>query len=85
MEIAIGLFALAYSGLVLFVLAASLRKIFPPVRAAWVAFGLSVLIHAATLLVLPAGQQGWALVFVGVPHLLLLPLLLWSAAKQTKA
>ncbi len=82
MEIAIGLFALAYSGLVLFVLAGSLRKIFPPLRAAWVAFGLSAFLHAATLLVIPVDQRALALAFVGVPHLLLLPLLLWSAGKQ---
>jgi len=41
-EGAAGLFALAYSGLVLFVLASSLRKIYPPMRAALTAFVLSV-------------------------------------------
>jgi hypothetical protein len=81
MEAAIGLFALAYSGLVLFVLAASLRKVYAPVRAALTAFAISAAVHLVTTAF--AGED-WllALAFWGVPHLLLLPLLLWSARRQ---
>lgn len=83
-EGASGLFALAYSGLVLFVLASSLRKIYPPMRAALTAFGLSVAVHGATTLM--AGEHATvALAFWGIPHLILLPLLLWSARRQTAA
>ena len=75
------LFALAYSGLVLFALAHSLRKLFPPMRAALTAFVLSAAVHGATTLF--AGEQGLAaLAFWGVPHLLILPLLLLSAQRQ---
>jgi hypothetical protein len=81
MEGAIGLFALAYSGLVLFVLAASLRKIYPPRRAAWTAFAISGAVHGATTLM--AGEHALeALAFWGIPHLLLLPLLLHAAKRQ---
>jgi len=80
-EGAIGLFALAYSGLVLFVLAASLRKLLPPVRAALAAFALSAAVHGATTLM--AGEHAtYALAFWGIPHLLILPLLLISARRQ---
>jgi uncharacterized membrane protein len=76
-----GLFAVAYSGLVLFALAHSLRKIFPPMRAALTAFAISAAVHGATTLF--AGEQGgMALAFWGVPHLLILPLLLLSARRQ---
>lgn len=76
-----GLFALAYSGLVLFALAHSLRKLFPPMRAALTAFALSATVHGATTLF--AGEQGGqALAFWGVPHLLILPVLLLSARRQ---
>ncbi|MBP0463746.1 hypothetical protein J5Y09_07475 [Roseomonas sp. PWR1] len=76
-----GLFALAYSGLVLFALAHSLRKIFPPMRAALTAFALSATVHGATTLF--AGDEGgMALAFWAVPHLLVLPLLLLSARRQ---
>lgn len=76
-----GLFALAYSGLVLFALAHSLRKLFPPMRAALTAFALSAVVHGATTLM--AGEQaGLALAFWAVPHLLVLPLLLLSARRQ---
>ncbi len=81
MEIALGLFALAYSGLVLFVLAASLRKVYPPVRAALAAFAISASVHAVTTAFM---GEDWtnALAFWAVPHLLILPLLLWSARRQ---
>ena len=75
------LFALAYSGAVLFLLASSLRKLFPPMRAALTAFVLSATVHGATTLM--AGEQaGLALAFWGIPHLLILPLLLLSARRQ---
>lgn len=83
MEGVSGLFALAYSGVVLFVLAHSLRRIFPPMRAALVAFALSAAVHGATTLM--AGEQaGLAFAFWGIPHLLILPLLLLSARRQTQ-
>lgn len=76
-----GLFALGYSGVVLFVLAHSLRKLFPPMRAALVAFTLSSVVHGATTLM--AGEQAaLAFAFWGIPHLLILPLLLVSARRQ---
>jgi hypothetical protein len=81
MEFAMGLFALAYSGLVLFVLANALRKIFPPMRAALSAFVLSAVIHGATTLMM-GEQMGWAFAFWGIPHLLILPALLWTARRQ---
>ncbi|WP_270935646.1 hypothetical protein [Falsiroseomonas oryzae] len=82
MEAVLGLFALAYSGLVLFVLANALRKIYPPMRAALTAFVLSCVVHGATTLMM-GEQMGWAFAFWGVPHLLVLPLLLWSARRQS--
>jgi uncharacterized membrane protein len=81
MEGALGLFALAYSGLVLFLLANALRKLFPPIRAALTAFVLSSVVHGATTLLM-GEHAGQALVFWAVPHLLVLPLLLWSARRQ---
>jgi hypothetical protein len=83
MEIALGLFALAYSGLVLFALAASLRKMFPPVRAAVTAFALSVAVHGITTPFLGGEHMFVALLFWAVPHVLLLPLLLASARRQS--
>lgn len=84
MEGAAGLFALGYSGLVLFLLANSLRKIFPPIRAALTGFALSVTVHGATTLM--AGEHAlMALAFWGIPHLLVLPLLLRSAWRQEAA
>lgn len=84
MEIAAGLFALAYSGLVLFLLAHSLRRLMPPMRAALTAFALSAAVHGATTLM--AGPQALtALAFWGIPHLLVLPLLLVSAWRQQGA
>ncbi len=83
MEGAGGLFALGYSGVVLFVLAHSLRKLFPPMRAALVAFTLSSVVHGATTL-MAGDQAGLAFAFWGIPHLLILPLLLLSARRQTR-
>jgi hypothetical protein len=83
MDVLVVVFALAYSGLVLFLLASSLRKLMPPMRAALTAFGLSAAVHGATTLL--AGPQALpALLFWGVPHLLVLPLLLLSARRQQR-
>jgi len=79
-----GLFALAYSGVVLFVLAHSLRRLLPPMRAALLAFALSAAVHGATTL-MAREQAGLALAFWGVPHLLILPLLVLSAQRQRRA
>ncbi len=78
------LFALAYSGLVLFALASALRKVFPsPMRAALAAFALSAVVHGVTPFL--ADPERWVplTLFWLVPHLLLLPLLLWAARRQT--
>jgi hypothetical protein len=84
MEFALAFFALGYSGLVLFVLANALRKIYAPKRAALTAFALSSAIHGATTLLM--GEQAiWAFAFWGVPHLLIMPVLLWSASRQGRA
>jgi NhaP-type Na+/H+ or K+/H+ antiporter len=77
------LFALAYSGLLLFLLAGALRRSMPPRRAALIAFGISAAVHGATTLVMDAEAQLSVLLFWGIPHLILLPLLLLAAAKQT--
>jgi hypothetical protein len=82
MDIAFGLFALAYSGLVLFTVASSLRRLMPPMRAALTAFALSAGVHGATTLML--GENAMlAFAFWGIPHLLILPLLLLSARRQS--
>jgi hypothetical protein len=81
MDIAVGLFALAYSGLVLFLVANALRKIFPPMRAALTAFALSATVHGVTTLLM-GDAMIWALAFWGIPHLLILPALLVSARRQ---
>ena len=81
----IALLALGYSGLVLFWMAHSLGKTFRPMRAALFAFALSVAVHSATLLFLEPRHVIAALALWGLPHLLLLPLLLWSALKQERA
>lgn len=84
MDVVAAIFAFAYSGLVLFLLANSLRRLMPPMRAALTAFALSVAVHGATTLV--AGPQApAALAFWGIPHLLILPLLLLSARRQQRA
>lgn len=80
-EALLGLFALAYSGLVLFTLASALRRTMAPPRAALVAFLLSAAVHGATTLLM--GEHApVALAFWGVPHLLILPALLFSARRQ---
>ena len=84
MDGALGIFALAYSGLVLFVLASSLARILPPMRAALSGFALSAAVHGATTLLLDAEHQLMALAFWGVPHLLMLPVLLWTARRQSR-
>ena len=81
MEFAFGLFALAYSGLVLFLLANALRKIVPPMRAALIAFALSSAVHGVTTLLM-GDAMVWALAFWGIPHLLILPALILSARRQ---
>jgi hypothetical protein len=79
----LGLFALAYSGLVLFILAAALRKPLGAWRAALAAFLLSSAVHGVTTLMM--GEHALpALAFWGVPHLLILPLLLYSARRQPR-
>jgi len=84
MDGALGIFALAYSGLVLFVLARALKKMFPPMRAAFTAFALSASVHGLTMVFLEPEHVLTALAFWGVPHLLLLPALLYSAWRETK-
>ena len=85
MDGALGIFALAYSGLVLFVLASSLARLQPPMRAALSAFALSAAVHGATTLLLDAEHRLMALAFWGVPHLLMLPVLLWAARRQSRS
>jgi hypothetical protein len=82
MELALGLFALAYSGLVLFVLSNAMRKLYPPRRAALTAFAVSAAVHGVTTLLLGPEHRLLALGFWGVPHLLILPLLLTAARRQ---
>ncbi|MBW6398002.1 hypothetical protein KPL78_09105 [Roseomonas sp. HJA6] len=83
---ALGLFALAYSGVVLFALAHALRRILPPVRAAWTAFFLSAAVHGATPFLM-ADEERWLplTLFWLLPHLLILPLLLLAARRQSAA
>jgi hypothetical protein len=82
MDLLILLFALAYSGLLLFMLAGALRRSMPPMRAALIAFGVSAMVHGATTLLMDAEARLSLLLFWGTPHLILLPLLLLAAAKQ---
>jgi hypothetical protein len=81
---ALGLFALAYSGLVLFALAHALKRAYPPRRAAWSAFGLSAAVHGGTVFL--AEPERWVplTLFWLVPHLLILPLLLLAASRQAR-
>lgn len=81
-ESLLGVFALAYSGLVLFALSNALRKLYPPTRAALTAFAISAVVHGATTLMM-GEHAALALAFWGIPHLLILPLLLWSARRQS--
>ncbi len=83
-DIALGLFALAYSGLVLFTVASSLRRLYPPVRSAVLAFVLSVTVHGATTLMM-GDAATLAFFFWAVPHALILPLLLFSARRQARS
>jgi hypothetical protein len=83
MEFLVLLFALAYSGLLLFLLAGALRRSMAPMRAALFAFGISAAVHGVTTLLMDAEARLSVLLFWGIPHLLLLPLLLLAAAKQT--
>ncbi|WP_137180630.1 hypothetical protein [Roseomonas sp. AR75] len=81
----LGLFALGYSGLVLFMLAQALRKLYPPMRAAWTAFGISAVVHGATPFMLADSERWLPLtLFWLVPHLLWLPVLLWTARRQER-
>jgi hypothetical protein len=80
----LGLFALGYSGLVLFWLAHALKKMFAPMRAALTAFAISACVHGVTMTFLDAEHVVTALAFWGVPHLLLLPALLYAAWRETK-
>ncbi|MFL1462238.1 hypothetical protein ACI6QG_08555 [Roseococcus sp. DSY-14] len=84
MNLAVPLLALAYNGLVLFWLAHALRKIYTARRAAWSAFLISVAVHSATMLFLDAENRLTALIFWAVPHMLLLPLLLYSAQRANR-
>ena len=80
----LALFALGYSGLVLFWLAHALKKMFPPMRAALTAWALSASVHGVTMIFLDPVHVWTALGFWGVPHLLLLPVLLYSAWRETR-
>jgi hypothetical protein len=84
MSFAIPLLALAYNGAILFWLAHALRKLYPPMRAALTAFAISVAVHSATLLFLDAENRLVALLFWGVPHMLLLPILIYSARRANQ-
>lgn len=79
---ALVLFALAYSGLVLFGLAHAFRKLYPPGRAAWTAFGLSALVHGATVFLAEPERRLPLTLFWLLPHLLWLPVLLMAARQQ---
>ena len=82
MEFLILLFALAYSGVLLFMLAGALRRSMAPMRAALIAFGISVAVHGLTTLLMDAEARLSLLLLWGVPHLILLPLLLFAASRQ---
>jgi hypothetical protein len=82
----LGLFALGYSGLVLFALAQAFRKLFPPMRAAFTAFGVSAAVHGATPFLFSESERWLPLtLFWLVPHLIILPLLLYAAHRQSRA
>jgi hypothetical protein len=79
----LGVLALAYSGLVLFTLAQSLRRILGPRRAVWGALGLSAAVHGPSAFLLAEPDRWLALtLFWLLPHLLLLPLLVLAARRQ---
>jgi hypothetical protein len=79
---ALGLFALAYTGLVLFGLANALRQLYPPQRAAWTAFALSATVHGASVFLADPERHLPLTLFWLAPHLLMLPLLLLAARRQ---
>lgn len=81
----LGLFAIGYSGLILFTLASALKKLFPPMRAAVTAFFLSAAVHGGTVFL--ADEERWLplTLFWLVPHLIVLPLLLFAARRQERA
>ena len=83
MDLLFLLFALAYSGLLLFMLAGALRRSMPPMRAALIAFAVSAGVHGATTLLKDTETRLSIQLIWGIPHLILLPLLLLAAAKQT--
>lgn len=80
----LGLFAIAYSAAVLFLLASTLRRLYRPRRAAWTAFLLSSVVHGGTVFM--ADPERWVplSLFWLVPHLLLLPVLLVSAHRHER-
>jgi len=80
----LALFAIGYSGVVLFLMAHSLKKLFPPTRAAWLAFGISAGVHSLTMIFLESERVLPVMALWGVPHLLLLPVLLYAARRETK-
>ena len=81
--LALGFFALAYTGLVLFALAHALRRLLGPRRAAWTAFGLSAVVHGSSAFLLAESDRWLPLtLFWLVPHLLVLPFMLLAAGRQ---
>jgi hypothetical protein len=82
MDSLILLFALAYSGVLLFMLAGALRRSMAPMRAALIAFAISVAVHGLTTLLMDAEARLSLLLLWGVPHLILLPVLLFAASRQ---
>ena len=55
-----------------------------PMRAALTAFAISATVHGVTMFFLEPEHVLTALGFWGVPHLLLLPALLYSAWRESK-
>lgn len=82
-EALIALFALAYSGTVLFALTGALRRRMEPRRAAFIALGLSAAVHTVTLFFAPADQRAFFLAFWAVPHLVLAPVLIIAARRTS--
>lgn len=82
LTVVVGIFSLAYSGVVLFALASAFRKLQSSRLAALFAFALSAIVHGASVFL--AEPERWlplTLFWLG-PHLLLLPALLYVAARQ---
>ena len=84
MSPALAFFALAFYGLVLVARANAQRKLYPPMRAALTAFAISAALHSVTLIFLEGDARFVALAFWGIPHLLVLPLLLVAARRANK-